>query len=111
MTSLFTRIACSKKDGVNFPRDFDRRARGPDARHLVQQLLECNPCERLGNLAEGPDAIRKHPHFDGIDFNKLRRTEVPPPWRPVRKVPLPARTDDHEHVPEYTGSGETFADW
>jgi serum/glucocorticoid-regulated kinase 2 len=42
--------------------------------------MERNPNKRLG--AKGGQEIRKHPFFEGIDFAKMVRLEVEPPFKP-----------------------------
>lgn len=48
---------------------FDR-----DARDLILRFL-CPAHERIGY--HGADEIKKHPFFDGIDWDNLRETEAP----------------------------------
>lgn len=56
IAQLFTKIACVKKKGVEFPDGFDKRAGGtPDCRELISGLLVFEPGDRLGNQANGWD--------------------------------------------------------
>jgi serine/threonine protein kinase len=41
-----------------------------------------------------PDEITKHPWFDGVDFERLRRKQVAAPFKPAPKVALPDRPSD-----------------
>lgn len=48
------------------------------------QLLTKNPAHRLGSVASegGETAIISHPFFNGIDWEKLNRKELEPPFKP-----------------------------
>lgn len=48
------------------------------------QLLTKNPAHRLGCVAAegGETAIINHPFFDGIDWEKLNRRDLEPPFKP-----------------------------
>jgi len=58
------------------------------ARHLLDSLLEKNPVERLGlnECVEGE--IATHPFFSTIDFKKLEKKELMPPYKPQLRTPL-----------------------
>eukprot|EP01099_Mayorella_cantabrigiensis_P003426 TRINITY_DN262_c0_g1_i2.p1 TRINITY_DN262_c0_g1~~TRINITY_DN262_c0_g1_i2.p1 ORF type:complete len:373 (-),score=100.12 TRINITY_DN262_c0_g1_i2:422-1540(-) len=51
----------------------------PEASDVLQKLLVKNPAERL----KSPE-IRKHPFFNGIDWEKLLAKEIKPPFEPDR---------------------------
>ncbi|KAF9426476.1 hypothetical protein BGZ94_006463 [Podila epigama] len=56
-----------------------------EAQDLIQRLLDKNPKTRLGsgsNGAEGVGAIKAHPFFRGIDFERLQTRDVTPPFQP-----------------------------
>ena len=53
IAQLFTNIACVKKRGVEFPDTFDEKSGGPQCRSLISGMLEFEPGDRLGNLANG----------------------------------------------------------
>ena len=53
IAQLFTNIACVKKRGVEFPEKFDEKSGGPHCRTLISGILEFEPGDRLGNLANG----------------------------------------------------------
>ena len=50
------------------------------ARSLVDALIQRDPKKRLGfgEHASGYPSIRKHPFFQGVDWNKLETVEMPP---------------------------------
>lgn len=51
---------------------------------LLSQLLTKNPARRLGCVATegGESAVTSHTFFTGIDWEKLNRREIEPPFRP-----------------------------
>lgn len=52
--------------------------------HFLLQLLTKNSAHRLGCVASegGEAAIISHPFFNGIDWEKLNRRELEPPFKP-----------------------------
>ncbi|KAF8924193.1 kinase-like domain-containing protein [Dissophora ornata] len=57
----------------------------PNAQDLIQKLLDKNPKTRMGsgpNAAEAVAAIKAHPFFQGIDFERLQTRDVTPPFQP-----------------------------
>jgi serum/glucocorticoid-regulated kinase 2 len=53
-----------------------------EARSLIQALLERNPKLRLGYEQDGAE-IRAHPFFAPVDWDKLQKKEVQPPFVPT----------------------------
>lgn len=51
-----------------------------NAKSLIQGLLTKKPKDRLG--FNGVDEIKHHPFFDSIDWEKLEKKQVEPPFRP-----------------------------
>lgn len=49
----------------------------PSASSLIQALMERNPAQRLG--ANCSSSVRRHVFFDGLDFDKVLRREIPVP--------------------------------
>ncbi|KAF7201657.1 ribosomal protein S6 kinase alpha-1 isoform X2 [Nothobranchius furzeri] len=60
-----------------------------EAQSLLRALFKRNPVNRLGSGADGAEEIKRHGFFSTIDWNKLFRREVKPPFRPAV-----ARPDD-----------------
>ncbi|KAM4540789.1 ribosomal protein S6 kinase alpha-1 isoform 1-T1 [Fundulus diaphanus] len=60
-----------------------------EAQSLLRALFKRNPANRLGSCADGAEEIKRHGFFSTIDWNKLFRREVKPPFRPAV-----ARPDD-----------------
>lgn len=51
---------------------------------LFSQFLTKNPARRLGCVASegGEDAVTSHAFFAAIDWEKLNRREIDPPFKP-----------------------------
>mmetsp|Transcript_110351 Transcript_110351/g.152610 ORF Transcript_110351/g.152610 Transcript_110351/m.152610 type:complete len:226 (+) Transcript_110351:1933-2610(+) len=62
------------------------------ARDLISRLMIRNPMERLGAVG-GADEIRKHPFFDGVEWDKVRSKVISPPKR--KKVRLNYKLKDN----------------
>uniref|UniRef100_A0A8B9KNC1 non-specific serine/threonine protein kinase n=1 Tax=Astyanax mexicanus TaxID=7994 RepID=A0A8B9KNC1_ASTMX len=60
-----------------------------EAQSLLRALFKRNPTNRLGSGADGAEEIKRHAFFFTIDWNKLFRREIKPPFRPAV-----ARPDD-----------------
>jgi serum/glucocorticoid-regulated kinase 2 len=54
----------------------------PEARSLLEGLLERDPSQRLGAGREDVAELRRHPFFAPIDWVRLERREIEPPFRP-----------------------------
>lgn len=52
-----------------------------EARDLITLLLDRDPVKRFG--ANGAGEIRKHPFFKSIDWERLARKQIAPPFRPT----------------------------
>lgn len=69
---LFERLRSAR---LHFPPYVSRRAEA-----LIRQLLNRNPAERLGS--KGAHHVKNHLFFENIDWSRLIRKQVPPPFRP-----------------------------
>jgi serine/threonine protein kinase len=56
-----------------------------EAQSLLEGLLTRDVDKRLGSGADGSFDIKKHVFFTGIDWEKLERKEIEPPFRPKVK--------------------------
>lgn len=65
-----------------------------DAQALLRQLFRRDPTRRLG--AKGADEIKKHVFFAGIDWDKLVRKDIKPPFQPTLKSELDVSHFDEE---------------
>lgn len=54
----------------------------PEAQSLLRALFKRNPVNRLGSGPTGCDEIKSHPFFAAIDWDKLYKKEITPPYRP-----------------------------
>ncbi|KAM9787031.1 ribosomal protein S6 kinase alpha-1 isoform 2-T2 [Syngnathus typhle] len=60
-----------------------------EAQSLLRALFKRNPSNRLGSGPDGAEELKRHGWFSNIDWNKLFRREVKPPFKPAV-----ARPDD-----------------
>uniref|UniRef100_A0A8C9WR13 Ribosomal protein S6 kinase n=1 Tax=Scleropages formosus TaxID=113540 RepID=A0A8C9WR13_SCLFO len=70
-----------------------------EAQSLLRNLFKRNPANRLGRgVNNGVEEIKRHPFYSSIDWNKLFRREIHPPFRPAS-----GRPDDTFYFdPEFT---------
>ncbi|XP_065106550.1 ribosomal protein S6 kinase alpha-1 [Paramisgurnus dabryanus] len=54
-----------------------------EAQSLLRNLFKRNPGNRLGAGPDGVEEIKRHPFYSTIDWNKLFRREVHPPFKPA----------------------------
>lgn len=76
----------------------------PEAQSLLRALFKRNPLNRLGYGQNESDTIKTHPFFQSIDFDRLYRKEINPPFVPSL---INLSMDQHckessNHVPEGT---------
>lgn len=71
--AIYTKVLC---DEVEMPRHISAAARD-----FMSRLLSKDKSIRLG--CNGIEEIMYHPFFHGMDWNKLLRTEIEPPIRPI----------------------------
>ena len=60
----------------------------PAAKSLLNGLFTKDPERRLGGGPNGAEDIKKHPWFEGIDWNAVLRREFKPPFVPKTKGDL-----------------------
>ncbi|XP_075462651.1 ribosomal protein S6 kinase 2 beta-like [Ascaphus truei] len=58
-----------------------------EAQGLLRALFKRNPTNRLGSATDGAEEIKRHPFFSTIDWNKLYRRELNPPFKPAIAQP------------------------
>jgi serum/glucocorticoid-regulated kinase 2 len=56
-----------------------------EAKSLLEGLLTRDVDKRLGSGPEGGKNVKQHPFFRDIDWEKLEKREVEPPWKPKVK--------------------------
>ncbi|XP_032829468.1 ribosomal protein S6 kinase alpha-3 isoform X2 [Petromyzon marinus] len=69
-----------------------------EAQSLLRMLFKRNPGNRLGAGSDGVEEIKRHPFFSTIDWNKLYRKEIHPPFKPAVGRP----EDTFYFDPEFT---------
>ncbi|XP_005994012.1 ribosomal protein S6 kinase alpha-2 isoform X1 [Latimeria chalumnae] len=75
----------------------------PEAQSLLRALFKRNPSNRLGAGPDGVEEIKRHNFFTTIDWNKLYRKELKPPFKPAV-----GRPEDTFHFdPEFTSRTPT----
>lgn len=55
----------------------------PEAQSLLRALFKRNPANRLGAGLTGSNEIKSHPFFSKIEWNKLLKREINPPFQPT----------------------------
>ncbi|KAM6950311.1 ribosomal protein S6 kinase alpha-2 [Lycodopsis pacificus] len=75
----------------------------PEVQSLLRALFKRNPVNRLGAGPDGVEEIKRHRFFASIDWNKLYRKEMRPPFKPTV-----GRPEDTFHFdPEFTSRTPT----
>jgi len=69
-----------------------------NARDLIKKLLERDPKKRLG--VGGANEIKSHPFFSSIDWEKLVKREITPPFIPTISGELGINNFDKQFVDE-----------
>ncbi|XP_029973181.1 ribosomal protein S6 kinase alpha-1 isoform X4 [Salarias fasciatus] len=89
-----------------------------EAQSLVRALFKRNAANRLGSGPDGAEEIKRHCFFSTIDWNKLFRKEMKPPFKPAVARPddtfyfdseFTSRTPkDSPGVPPSAGANQLF---
>ncbi|XP_075709570.1 ribosomal protein S6 kinase alpha-1 [Rhinoderma darwinii] len=58
-----------------------------EAQGLLRSLFKRNPTNRLGTGSDGAEELKRHSFFSTIDWNKLYRRELSPPFKPAVTQP------------------------
>ena len=89
---MYKNIAFGK---VRFPRD----ALSNEGRNFVKGLLNRNPAHRLGAKGDAEE-LMAHPFFNDVDWSKLSKKMMNPPFKPKLKGEL----DTSNFDPEFTNA-------
>lgn len=87
---MYKNIAFGK---VRFPKE----VLSPEGRSFVKGLLNRNPKHRLGSVGDARE-LRAHAFFADIDWELLKKKNIPPPFKPH----LTSETDTSNFDPEFT---------
>jgi hypothetical protein len=50
---------------------------------FILKLLKKDPSKRLGGGRLGAEEVKKHPYFNGVDWDAFMTKKVTPPWKPT----------------------------
>ncbi|XP_011480316.1 serine/threonine-protein kinase N2 [Oryzias latipes] len=67
-----------------------------EAQSLIQQLLQKDPTLRLGAGEEDASEIKRHPFFQGMNWDALLAKKLKPPFQPVIRAPQDVSNFDEE---------------
>jgi serine/threonine protein kinase len=87
---LFEKI---RRSELHYPASVSRPAKS-----MLKGLLVKDPTKRLGSGPTDAEEIKLHEFFAEIDWQKLSRGEIPPPWRPD----ISGSTDTSQFDKEFT---------
>ncbi|XP_077823526.1 ribosomal protein S6 kinase alpha-1 isoform X11 [Macaca mulatta] len=89
-----------------------------EAQSLLRALFKRNPANRLGSGPDGAEEIKRHVFYSTIDWNKLYRREIKPPFKPAVAQPddtfyfdteFTSRTpNDSPGIPPSAGAHQLF---
>ena len=82
------------KGKIKFPSGFDSNAKS-----LIKHLLDSDLTKRYGNLKNGVKDITGHRFFKNLEWDKLLKKELPPPY-----VPKVKSNDDISNFSAYPDS-------
>ncbi|CAH2351544.1 serine/threonine-protein kinase Sch9p [[Candida] railenensis] len=93
---MYKNIAFGK---VRFPKE----VLSPEGRSFVKGLLNRNPKHRLGSVGDARE-LRAHVFFADIDWDLLKKKNIPPPFKPH----LTSETDTSNFDPEFTNESTSI---
>lgn len=87
-------------DSILNERPYFPKSIGKEAAKFLSALFDRNPTTRLG-MPDSPDgAIRAHPFYKGVDWNKVQTRQTNPPFKPNIKSPSDAGNFDEDFTSE-----------
>lgn len=54
----------------------------PPARDFITSLLDVDDTTRLGSSKDGAKEVKRHPFFQGLDWDLLEQKQIEPPYKP-----------------------------
>ena len=99
------------KGKIKFPSGFDSNAKS-----IIKHLLDSDLTKRYGNLKNGVKDITGHRFFKAVEWEKLLKKEIPPPYIPKVKSNndisnFSAYPDSDNPAPEIKKEEDPFLDW
>ena len=96
---------------IKFPSGFDSNAKS-----LIKHLLDSDLTKRYGNLKNGVKDITGHRFFKNLEWDKLLKKELPPPYVPKVKSNddisnFSAYPDSDNPAPQIKKDEDPFLDW
>merc|ERR1719336_2833590 len=91
--NLNTMYAKIQTESPKFPSTLSK-----DCQDLIIKLLTRNPAKRLGSSKDDVEDIKKHAWFKTLDWDKLLKKEIAPPYQPTVK----SETDTSNFSKEFT---------
>ena len=96
---------------IKFSSDFDDKSRS-----LIKHLLEPDLSKRYGNLKNGVDDIKNHDFFKSMNWDKLLKQEIEPPFIPKIKGDNELKyfniyPDSDDNAEAYNKDNDPFSDW
>lgn len=55
----------------------------PPARDFITSLLDVDDTTRLGSSKDGAKEVKRHPFFQGLDWDLLEQKQIEPPFKPA----------------------------
>ncbi len=99
------------KGKIKFPSGFDSNAKS-----IIKHLLDSDLTKRYGNLKNGVKDITGHRFFKSIEWDKLLKKEIPPPYIPKVKSNndisnFSSYPDSDTPAPQIKKEEDPFLDW
>ena len=99
------------KGKIKFPSSFDSNAKS-----IIKHLLEADLTKRYGNLKNGVKDITTHRFFKGVDWDKILKKQITPPYVPKIKSNndisnFSAYPDSDNPAPAIKREDDPFLDW
>ncbi|KAI9312729.1 kinase-like domain-containing protein [Dichotomocladium elegans] len=85
---------------IRWPSYFD-----PNAKDLLKRLLVADLSRRYGNLKNGAEDIKRHPWFEGVDFDRVASRQIRAPY-----IPHIRGDGDASHFDKYPESTERYGE-